>query len=262
MTDFWIAIFSSVGFIYAINVYNVFNIKNSLAETYMNNTLISNCTKWNCFKVYVVAKEKTVKTIKYVKNRLMTNNIYKNIIFVNGGVRNAKYCIEGKKAEKSFNSIPENLDNIDLIIYRAPSTIENIDYDLVRLPLHLDTVKNNKDISYKTYKDKIYSPEISFEYSDESYELDIEKDNYFIVGNKIFDLPFIKWIVKEKYNKNIPETNYTISYLDESMTECTINQNEYLLIKEDCIEKQTNKETESNKENNLANKDESGWGFW
>ena len=39
MTDFWIAIFSSVGFIYAINVYNVFNIKNSLAETYMNNTL-------------------------------------------------------------------------------------------------------------------------------------------------------------------------------------------------------------------------------
>lgn len=265
MTDFWFAIFSGAGFIYLINNFNVFNIKNSLAETYMNNTYISSCTKWKCFKLYAIAKEKSLKTIQYVKKSLKPNTISKNILFVNNGERETQYYINTNKTSSTLNTIPENLENFDLIIYRAPSSIDKFDYDLLRLTQDSEKVKNNTDISYNVYSDKIYSPEISFENSNETYDLDIEKDNYFVVGNKIFDLPFVKWIVKEKYKKDIPEENYTITYLDENMNENTIKQNEYLVIKKDSIIKEVDN-TASNDNNNdnneLVNKSESGWGLW
>jgi len=265
MSDFWIALFSSVGFVYIINNFCIFNLKNSLAETYiMNNNYISNCTKWECFKMYAVAKEKTYKSLEYIKSCIVNKNISKNIIFITNGVRKEKHYIENCPKNKiSVNTIPESVSEFDLILYRCPSNVNNIDYDLIRLTNTLEAVKNHKDISHTVYKDKIYSPEISFDNSSVTYELDIKRDNYYVVGNKIFDYPFIKWVIREKYNKNIPNCNYTITYLDENMNESKITKNEYLVIKEDSITKEkATTNAECDKVDKVEEEQSNGWGFW
>jgi hypothetical protein len=265
MSDFWIALFSSVGFVYIINNFFIFNLKNSLAETYiMNNNYISNCTKWECFKMYAVAKERTSKTLKYIKGCLVNKNIGKNIIFITNGVRQEKHYIENCPKNKILvNTIPDDVSKFDLILYRTPSKSNNFDYDLVRLPNTIEAVNNHKDISQTPYKDKIYSPEISFDNSSLTYELDIKRDNYYVVGNKIFDYPFIKWIIREKYNTDIPNQNYTITYLDEDMNENNLTNNEYLVIKEDSIVKEKDaSSTECNKIDKVEEAHSNGWGFW
>ena len=71
----------------------------------------------------------------------------------------------------------------------------------------------------------------------EVYELLIEEDNYFIVGNKIFDEPFVRWLLREQHNKILkPSEEYNIYYFDGNINQFKIDNNEFITVHSDLIE--------------------------
>ncbi len=70
----------------------------------------------------------------------------------------------------------------------------------------------------------------------EVYELMLERDNYLIVGNKIFDFPFIKWFLREQYTKNIEDDQeYNIFCFDGNINQFSIDQTQCFIIEDKTI---------------------------
>lgn len=272
--NFWYGILSSLGFIFILNNYFVFNIKNSLGGDIMSGNYLNNKVLWGFYKMYAVGKRKTSNAITIIKSKINTKRLNKNLLLIKDGVREQIIRVNNKPIS---NYLPDNVGDYDLIIYRTPSQKKDIDYDLVRvMPNKLITddsisendTENRIDCStlVNCYDGKVYSPLVRVainENVERDYELELDSDNYYIEGNIIFDTPFVKWIIKEKYDESLPESGYTITYLDEDMNESKLNDKDYLLITKKGIEKiqyKCEKGENDSDTNNEENK--SSWGLW
>jgi len=251
--SFWYNLLTGAGLVYIFNNYIIFNI-NSFEYKILNNKIT-----WDLLKLYAVNKRRTITYVKNMKNKICGNNLQKNIVFYKNGKRENTVSID------EFNKdIYSDLEKFDMILYRFPSQECNDKYDLLRLPCDKESLKDLHQKEYKCYKGKIHSPLLSFtDNSDEKYDLDFGYDNYYVVGNIIFDYNFIKWIMREKHKIENLGTNYTISYFDEDMCENTLTVNNSLKIEETKIIKIDN-EIQINRDINDAdvNKTESTWWFW
>ena len=54
-------------------------------------------------------------------------------------------------------------------------------------------------------------------------------NNYYIVGNKLFDVSFMKWYCSSRHNITLND-NYQINILDHQANEIVINKNNYVII--------------------------------
>ena len=92
-------------------------------------------------------------------------------------------------------------------------------------------------IDYDKSHHTIYTPTLVMENSDTTYDLSLEKDNYYITNNILFDTAFVAWILAEKYNITLDsDENYRITYFDSDMNEKTINKDESIKLNADKIQ--------------------------
>ena len=259
--DFWYRIFSGLGFIFILNNYFVLNIKNSLGDHIMENGNYNSKIFWRAYKIYAVGRRKTIKAISYIKNSINNKTLTKNILLIKDGERKEIINVSNNSPHKY---LPKDITAYDLIIYRVPSKKTDCDYDLVRLSLPFQDNKENTNNNHNCYDGKIYSPMVkilSNENVENSYDLELDSDNYYVEGNKIYDTPFIKWIVKEKYKEALVENDYEITYLDEDMNECSINNKDYLVVSSDGIKKVIYQDGVDSEKNGSSSSN-TGWGIW
>ena len=87
------------------------------------------------------------------------------------------------------------------------------------------------NINYSPSTHKIYSPTLKFDNSEDTYDLTLAKDNFYVTGNKLFDSQFIAWILKEKYNILLePNIPYSISFFNENMELKTLRRGEDVVL--------------------------------
>ena len=255
--SFWYNLLTGVGIVYLFNNYVILNINYSSGYNLINNRI-----SWNIFKFYAISKRKALLYVQDMKKRFYQNSLHKNVVFLKNGEREKIVDITGDSYDAK---LPQNVDNFDMILYRIPSTESNDNYNLLRLDLDTDSLKDLEQRECVCYKGKLHSPIVSFDNCDDSYDLDINYDNYYVVGNILFDKPFINWLMREKYNICLPSNNYTITYFDEDMSENSLSENECLLVDEDlgirkidCI---TENNTNDSEKLDATETSSSGW-FW
>ena len=104
----------------------------------------------------------------------------------------------------------------------------------------LDSVIRDIDaskINYKPSKQQIHAPVLILNNVEEPFDLSLDEDNYYIVGNKIFDTAFVKWILFEKHNIRLTdEDTYKIKFFDADMSCKTLEKSNFILIGEDKLE--------------------------
>jgi len=89
-------------------------------------------------------------------------------------------------------------------------------------------------INYKPSKQQIHAPVLILNNVEEPFDLSLDEDNYYIVGNKIFDTAFVKWILFEKHNIRLTdEDTYKIKFFDADMSCKTLEKSNFILIGED-----------------------------
>ncbi len=92
-------------------------------------------------------------------------------------------------------------------------------------------------INYKPTKQQIHSPVLILNNVEEPFDLSLDEDNYYIIGNKIFDTAFVKWILFEKHNIRLTdEDTYKIKFFDADMSCKTLEKSNFILIGEDKLE--------------------------
>ena len=251
--NIWCNLLTGVGLFYIFNNFVVINI-----HSFGNNILHSKYT-WDMLKWYAVNRRRAITYVKNIKNKVCGNNLSKNIVFYKNGKR------ENRIFTHEYNEdLHSDLEKFDLIFYRFPSQ-DNIDeYDLLRLSNDKESFNDLEHKEYTCYKGKIHSPLLTFtDNTENKYDLDLSYDNYYVVGNIIFDYHFVKWIMREKHKIENLGTNYTISYFDEDMCENTLTVNNSLKIEENKISKIDNDIKINNdiKEDNENKTESTGW-FW
>lgn len=251
--SFWYNLLTGAGLFYIFNNYIVFNINS------FNYNILNNQMTWGLLKWYAVNKRRTIIYVKDMKNKICGNNLQKNIVFYKNGKRENTLSIDD-----CDENIYSDLEKFDMILYRFPSSDSNDKYDLLRLSCNKESFKDLHQQEYKSYNGKIHSPLLTFaNNSDEKFDLDFGYDNYYVVGNIIFDYHFVKWIMREKHKIENLGTNYTISYFDEDMCENTLTVHNSLKIEETKINKIDN-EIQINKDVNdinVSKTESTGW-FW
>ena len=104
----------------------------------------------------------------------------------------------------------------------------------------------------------------------EVYELMLERDNYLIVGNKIFDFPFIKWLLKEQHKKIIEDDQeYNIYCFDGNINQYSIDKTECLMIEDKNIQSKSTvvqeekvEEDEENDEHKKVIEKANSWSYF
>ena len=243
-----------------------FNIKNSLGDYNIISGKENNQLLWNIFKLYASTKHKTLRLLTSAMKYVKDTGLRKNIIFIHNGERTSKITLDDNDLiDDVVNNIKEN--HSDLVFYRNPSNNNSTGYDLIRILNDNEADESIKDKinNYSCYKGKLHSPIVKLENDDDEYDLVTKDDNYYVVGNIIYDTPFIKWILKEQYNISLSDTTkYTISYFDEDMCEMDLSNSEALSVEADAIKKILINDTSKNnsvesEEDNTTKTDVQGW---
>ena len=266
--EYLYGLLSGLGFIIILNNYMVFNIKNSLGDYSIISDTGKNQLLWNIFKFYSTTKHKTTRLLTSAINYIRVSKLQKNLLFIQNGVRSNNIAIEdGDIIDDIVNNSKEKHN--ELIFFRNPSTNNNNGYDLIRIS-NSATGESGSSIedkinNYSCYNGKIHSPIVKIENDDTEYDLLSKDDNYYVIGNIIFDTPFIKWILKEQHDVSLSDsTKYTVSYFDEDMCEMDLSNNEALIIEADAIKKisiddTTKNNSDESEENKPTKTDNQGW---
>lgn len=98
----------------------------------------------------------------------------------------------------------------------------------------------------------------------------LERDNYLIVGNKIFDFPFIKWLLKEQHKKIIEDDQeYNIYCFDGNINQYSIDKTECLMIEDKNIQSKSTvvqeekvEEEEENDEHKKVMEKAKSWSYF
>ena len=304
MLNYWVSFLTGLGFVFVLHNY----LSGTMPDT-LGNTIVHHPIVWNGFKLFAVSKKKAEQLASQLYAYIYRGSLEKNMLFIQDGVR-VHTVVVGDNTEK-IQSIVNDKNNYDLVLYRNPSLLQGVDYDIVRL-----SDENVKEIcglglteeytcDYDIAPNKILNPvlylnredtgkpdaekpdaekpdaekpdaekpdaekpdaekpdaekpdaekldaekpdaekpdaerpgaskwERERERDENVFSLSLEDDNYYIDNNKLFDKPFIRWLLREQHNKLLESADsYCVYYFDTNMDQHKIGPNEFIHLHE------------------------------
>lgn len=225
-----------IGFLYYINKNNINNILYNYINRNKNikNRLI--VCSWYYMKTKTIVQKKLTVVSKKITNIILP---VMTSIFENKDENNVMFIENGNVVRKTnIMYVNEYTHHHDMILYEWKLN-DNIDYDnyILRFNNVLDV--NDK---FKISKVNFLAIELSFKvynlnnvYVEEIHAIDFKKNNYYMVGNILFDKSFVKYwcnnILNTVYNEN-----YEISFFDDNMEHHILTSNDSVKILYDDIE--------------------------
>ena len=133
-------------------------------------------------------------------------------------------------------------DNYDMILYNQ--YIKPSDNTNNKFKCNVMRLNNCINRNYLKIPNIIVSNikfiDIKVSYNDKQYNIDFALDNYYIVGNILFDRPFIKWYINKYHFITIDDSDeYICHILDNTVNFIQIDASCRICIDKDgyCIEK-------------------------
>ena len=204
-----------------------------LKKTYPNKICnIRNNIVWQILKLY--------SNCKFYLTKLKFKYAKKKIIFIEDSCELLKLTINDLEEIKELKSrIEEDID------YNFIFFVNNNDY--IRYNNIDELIENNFDYNSSS----IQFINISLDYNDIKYNINLKKNNFYIENNILFDKEFMKYYCKKNLKLNYDENiNYTITILDNDCNKIDIKNDSYIIINKDtytinkCIINKNNKNTE------------------
>lgn len=257
--------FFSIGFVSmgGITFYYIQNKYGKIIKAKMVNGI------WNLLRLETITR----MSLKRISNTLYTTifNIFVNPIkclFVkpekqykedNCDNYVVSYFMNGRLIKKmsyieSLNYNPQ--EEYNLIIYKINND------DNLYSPYHIKIFDNHEDINdnFELSQLKFISTEILIDGLDQKITLELNKQNIYLQGNKLFTRPFITWFLMEKLGIKLKEdTKYTIYTIDNEIKmdkfENSINVVEYAIVTESGYDKEIINKSESTQDNIIVNEE-------
>jgi hypothetical protein len=162
------------------------------------------------------------------------------IIIKNGNVK--KTC-----RINQLNEILKISKNHDMILYKEKNEAgSKYKYNISRL------VDGNLSLPLNMSSIKLIDIQIT--YNDIKYNIDFNENNYYINGNVLFDISFIKWILHVSHGVLLNDTNYICTIMDQNINTIIFDSSKFILIENDSyslcnyvIDKEEKNKTEENK---------------
>ena len=183
-----------------------------------------------CLNVYSWLYVNFFRTIEYFKMfsyKTKHSDQKSKIIFCQNGNEIKECDLE------QLNSNLELFYNCDVILYKKYCKEEN-NYSVARITK--DNIIDELAIIPDIEKSNIKFLNISISYNNEKYNIEFEKDNYYLCGNIILDKAFIKWYVNRAYgvifDDNIDNT-YVCNIMDHNIEMIELLSDQQILIEKD-----------------------------
>jgi hypothetical protein len=126
MLNYWVSFLTGLGFVFVLHDY----LSGTMPGT-LGNTIVHHPIVWNGFKLFAVSKKKAEELASQLYAYIYRGALEKNMLFIQDGVR-AHTVAVGDNTEK-IQSIINDKNDYDLVLYRNPSPRQEVDYDIVRL---------------------------------------------------------------------------------------------------------------------------------
>ena len=160
-------------------------------------------------------------------------------------------------------------DMIELYIDPGDMSNELDKRDFMALGM-FDTIRRYKRI--ENYEGKLFDVKFDYEnkipklfllaevnVGENKYEIHKYLDNFYVIGNKLFDRPFIKWLLHKYYDVKLNKNQkYTINLIDKEVKLFSLHDEKQIKIikKNDKLSYEILNETSDNSENKNENKNE------
>lgn len=190
-----------------------------MKKIYMNITLCS----LNAYAISHMFIQKYYNKFYLYINKHIQNDFF---LFIKDG-------FEIKTSQLDFLKCKENYEYYDMVLYtnfiRSDDTLTK---NILRL-------SNLNDINHLKISN-IISSNVKFMgilvvYNGNDYRIEFDKeDNYYIVGNKLFDKAFIKWYLNKYHGVLIDDgITYTCNILDYDVNLIQIDSSSHIIINKD-----------------------------
>ena len=192
----------------------------------------------------------------YIRIRSFTHNYENKIIYINNG------CVirENVLGNYTINNDTINNDTYDLILYNEPINNEPIKNDSINNePINNDSINNepikndsiNSQTKYnvvrldsksiipnnyniKYSKSSVHFLNIKISYDGNIYNIDLGENNFYIIGNILFDKPFIKWILRKDHNVILDDSKgYICNIMDNNVNFIVLKSTNGIVIEKD-----------------------------
>ena len=163
------------------------------------------------------------------------NLIYFYFVKLNNSIIFIKDGIEVKEYE--INKLIDTPDDYDMILYKH--YINPNDTSSNKLKKNVIRLSNCINRNYLKFPHIIPSNikfiDIKVSYNDKLYNIDFSsEDNYYIVGNILFDRAFTKWYFKTFHNVWIADdAEYTYNIMDNNVNIISFDSLKYIIIEKD-----------------------------
>jgi hypothetical protein len=156
-----------------------------------------------------------------ISNFLTFTNNTVVITFIKDGIE-VKHCTLDQ-----FKLHIDTVSTYDLVLYKEKLlTSDKYKYNVLRLNKHSIITS---DFTYNI--SNIRFIDIQIIYKSIKYSIDFSKDNYYIVGNILFDIVFIKWYLKRAYGVILEDTeNYTCTIMDQDINFIYLDSSNKIII--------------------------------
>ena len=172
----------------------------------------------------------------YIRIRSFTHNYENKIIYINNG------CVirENVLGNYTINNDTINNDTYDLILYNEPINNEPIKNDSINSQTKYNVVRldsksiipNNYNIKYS--KSSVHFLNIKISYDGNIYNIDLGENNFYIIGNILFDKPFIKWILRKDHNVILDDSKgYICNIMDNNVNFIVLKSTNGIVIEKD-----------------------------
>lgn len=178
----------------------------------------------HCLNVYTSIHMFIRKVYNWILLNIRNQNDF--ITFIKNG-HEIKIC---ERSQLMY--LKENTDNYEMVLYT--NFIKSNDI-LTKNVLRLSNIINkNYLINPNIISSNIKFIDIRVLYNDSNYVIDFGKDNYYIVGNVLFDRSFIKWYLNMYHSVFIDDDeDYICHILDDNVNFIQIDSSSYVVIEKD-----------------------------
>lgn len=209
---------------------------NYLSSIKVNETVKSYSYNYGWVILEYISKMEVFVTKKWHKYKkcFFTYSNNQEIIFIGDGVRKYSFHL-GISLLKILKANDFNIE-YDFILQNVP--IKEVDeYDTytncyIVYENHKDVVSRSfikppKCIEFKTMM-------LTFKNNHEKmYNIDLKHNQFHIPGNILYDRSFFRWFIKNEYDIDIKNEEYTVSFIDHNMDYITLLDTCYILIEKD-----------------------------
>tara|TARA_B100001540_G_scaffold266697_1_gene247878 strand:- start:63 stop:926 length:864 start_codon:yes stop_codon:yes gene_type:complete len=197
---------------------------------YNNNYAISSSAAFNIAWLYNWIKYKYNTKIKpcYTSVYQCNPKEYFRVEFIKDG-QPIRTIIFTEEEEEELQNLATQITNYiknpseyDFILYKINENSRN---DSNKMLLRYSTIPN----TWKYTKSSANFLSLEIKYNGIGYNVSKDLGDFYIEHNTIFDAPFVKWYMKQRYNINIKD-EYELTYMNEEFEVNTINQSQYITL--------------------------------